>query len=155
MSKKKGAASSRNGRDSAAQRLGVKAGTGTTVRAGASLVRQRGTSFHPGENVGRGGWTWYTGSAGWMYRAGLESILGFTVEGNALRIDPCVPRAWRDFEIAFRHCKTRYEILVENHAGVCRGVGRLELDDQVLPQGSKHVVLVDDGAIHRVRVTLG
>ncbi len=55
MSKKKGAASSRNGRDSAAQRLGVKAGTGTTVRAGAILVRQRGTRFHPGENVGRGG----------------------------------------------------------------------------------------------------
>ena len=106
-------------------------------------------------HVGRGGWTWYTGSAGWMYRAGLESILGFTVEGNALRIDPCVPRAWRDFEIAFRHCTTRYEILVENHAGVCRGVVRLELDDQVLPHVSKHVVLVDDGAIHRVRVTLG
>jgi cyclic beta-1,2-glucan synthetase len=106
-------------------------------------------------HVGRGGWTWYTGSAGWMYRAGLESILGFTVEGNALRIDPCVPRAWRNFEIAFRHCTTRYEILVENHAGVCRGVVRLELDDQLLPHGSKHVVLVDDGATHRVRVTLG
>jgi large subunit ribosomal protein L27 len=55
MSKKKGAASSRNGRDSAAQRLGVKTGTGTPVRAGAILVRQRGTRFHPGENVGRGG----------------------------------------------------------------------------------------------------
>ena len=55
MSKKKGAASSRNGRDSAAQRLGVKVGAGTPVRAGAILVRQRGTRFHPGENVGRGG----------------------------------------------------------------------------------------------------
>lgn len=55
MSKKKGAASSRNGRDSAAQRLGVKVGSGAQVRAGAILVRQRGTRFHPGENVGRGG----------------------------------------------------------------------------------------------------
>jgi len=55
MSKKKGAASSRNGRDSAAQRLGVKAGAGTPVRAGTIIVRQRGTRFHPGENVGRGG----------------------------------------------------------------------------------------------------
>jgi large subunit ribosomal protein L27 len=55
MSKKKGAASSRNGRDSNAQRLGVKVGSGTSVRAGAILVRQRGTRFHPGENVGRGG----------------------------------------------------------------------------------------------------
>ncbi len=55
MSKKKGASSSRNGRDSAAQRLGVKVGSGSSVRAGAILVRQRGTRFHPGENVGRGG----------------------------------------------------------------------------------------------------
>ena len=55
MSKKKGASSSRNGRDSNAQRLGVKVGSGATVRAGAILVRQRGTRFHPGENVGRGG----------------------------------------------------------------------------------------------------
>ncbi len=55
MSKKKGAASSRNGRDSAAQRLGVKAASGTTVRAGTIIVRQRGTRFHPGDNVGRGG----------------------------------------------------------------------------------------------------
>ena len=55
MSKKKGAASSRNGRDSAAQRLGVKVGAGAPVRAGAIIVRQRGTRFHPGENVGRGG----------------------------------------------------------------------------------------------------
>ncbi len=106
-------------------------------------------------HVGRGGWTWYTGSSGWMYRAGLESILGFTVEGNTLRLDPCVPRAWRDFEIAFRHRTTRYEVFVENRAGVCRGIARLELDDQVLPHGSTHITLVDDGAIHHVRVILG
>jgi large subunit ribosomal protein L27 len=55
MSKKKGAASSRNGRDSAAQRLGVKVGAGVPVRAGAIIVRQRGTRIHPGDNVGRGG----------------------------------------------------------------------------------------------------
>jgi large subunit ribosomal protein L27 len=55
MSKKKGAASSRNGRDSAAQRLGVKVGAGTDVRAGTIIVRQRGTRFHPGDNVRRGG----------------------------------------------------------------------------------------------------
>jgi large subunit ribosomal protein L27 len=55
MSKKKGAASSRNGRDSAAQRLGVKVGSGQVVTAGTIIVRQRGTRFHPGENVGRGG----------------------------------------------------------------------------------------------------
>jgi cyclic beta-1,2-glucan synthetase len=106
-------------------------------------------------HVGRGGWTWYTGSAGWMYRAGLESILGFTVEGVTLRLDPCVPRAWRDFEIVFRHKTTRYEVSVDNHAGVCRGIVRLELDDHVLPHGSTHITLVDDGETHHVRVILG
>jgi cyclic beta-1,2-glucan synthetase len=106
-------------------------------------------------HVGRGGWTWYTGSAGWMYRAALESILGFTVEGTTLRLDPCVPRAWRDFEIIFRHKTSRYEVFVENHAGVCGGIARLELDNQTLPHGSTHIALVDDGAIHRVRVILG
>ncbi len=55
MSKKKGAASSRNGRDSASQRLGVKVSSGTSVRAGTIIVRQRGTRFHPGDNVRRGG----------------------------------------------------------------------------------------------------
>jgi cyclic beta-1,2-glucan synthetase len=90
-----------------------------------------------------------------MYRAGLESILGFTVEGSTLRLDPCVPQAWRDFEIVFRHHTTRYEVSVENHAGVCRGIARLQLDDQALPHGSTHITLVDDGAIHRIRVTLG
>ena len=106
-------------------------------------------------HVGRGGWTWYTGSSGWMYRAGLESILGFTVEGDTLRLDPCVPSAWPKYEIVLRHRTTRYEISVDNHAGVCRGVAKLELDDQVLPEGSTSLTLVDDGATHRVRVTLG
>jgi cyclic beta-1,2-glucan synthetase len=106
-------------------------------------------------HVGRGGWTWYTGSAGWMYRAGLESILGFTVEGATLRLDPCVPRAWRDFEIVFRHKTTRYEVSVDNHAGVCRGIVGLQLDDHVLPHGSTHITLVDDGETHKVRVILG
>jgi cyclic beta-1,2-glucan synthetase len=106
-------------------------------------------------HVGRGGWTWYTGSAGWMYRAGLESILGFTVEGTTLRLDPCVPRAWQNCEIVFRHRTTRYEVSIDNHAGVCRGVARLELDDQPLPHGSTQITLVDDGVTHHVRVTLG
>jgi cyclic beta-1,2-glucan synthetase len=106
-------------------------------------------------HVGRGGWTWYTGSAGWMYRAGLESVLGFTVEGTTLRLDPCVPRAWRDFEISFRHHTTRYEVFVENHSGVCRGIARLELDGQALAHGSTGITLVDDGATHHVRLILG
>ena len=85
----------------------------------------------------------------------FELILGFNVEGNTLQIDPCIPKAWRAFEIAFRHHSTRYEISVENQAGVCRGVARLELDGEVLPHGLTRVALVDDATTHHVRVTLG
>ena len=106
-------------------------------------------------HVGRGGWTWYTGSAGWMYQAALESISVFTVEGTTLRLDPCVPRAWRDFEIVFRHKTTRYEVSVENKTGVSRGIVRLELDGHVIPHSSTYITLVADGETHHVRVTLG
>jgi cyclic beta-1,2-glucan synthetase len=106
-------------------------------------------------HVGRGGWTWYTGSAAWMYRAGLEWILGFRLEGDALLLDPCVPRAWPGFEIDFRYRSARYEIAVENPHGVSRGVARLELDGEALSGERGRLPLRDDGATHRVRVVLG
>ena len=68
-------------------------------------------------HVGRGGWTWYTGSAGWMYRAGLEAILGVTREGSMLRIKPCVPDDWDGFEVATQFGSTRYEIKLARSAG--------------------------------------
>ncbi|PYO44799.1 MAG: hypothetical protein DMD84_29880, partial [Candidatus Rokuibacteriota bacterium] len=105
-------------------------------------------------HVGRGGWTWYTGSAGWMYRAGLESLLGFRVRGGRLLIDPCIPRAWPGFSITFRHRSARYDVVVENPEGVSRGVSRLELDGRLVA-GSAEVVLADDGAAHGLRVILG
>ncbi len=61
-------------------------------------------------HVGRGGWTWYTGSAGWMYRAGLEAILGVTREGNKLRVKPCIREDWRGFEVAVQFGGTVYQI---------------------------------------------
>ena len=105
-------------------------------------------------HVGRGGWTWYTGSAGWMYRAGLESILGFRVHGATLLVDPCVPHAWRGFEITFRYHSAQYVITVENPHAVSRGVTHLELDDTTLP-ATGTIPLADDGATHRIRVVLG
>jgi cyclic beta-1,2-glucan synthetase len=105
-------------------------------------------------HVGRGGWTWYTGSAGWMYRAGVEWILGFRVRGTRLLVDPCIPRAWRGFEISFRYHSSRYEIRVSNPHGVSRGVVGLTVDDTILAPDA-HLDLVDDGLTHQVRVTLG
>ena len=105
-------------------------------------------------HVGRGGWTWYTGAAGWMYRAGVEWILGFRLRGDRLRIDPCIPRAWRGFEISFRYHSSQYQIRVENPAGATRGIGTLLLDDAEQPPDSE-LELADDGQTHEVRVILG
>ncbi len=107
-------------------------------------------------HVGRGGWTWYTGSAGWMYRVTLEWLLGFRVQGENLAIDPCIPHDWPSFEIAFRHRSSRYEITVENPLGVCRGILATKLDGEMLTGNKKLLVpLVDDGATHTVHVVLG
>ena len=100
---------------------------------------------------GRGGWTWYTGSAGWMYRAGLESILGFKLQKDRLEIDPCVPRWWREFEIVYRRGRAVYRIKVENPLGVNRGVVNIEVDG--LPQ--EFVALTDDDKTHNIRVVMG
>jgi cyclic beta-1,2-glucan synthetase len=105
-------------------------------------------------HVGRGGWTWYTGSAGWMYRAGIEWILGFRLRGTRLHLDPCIPRAWRGFEITFRYHSSHYEIVVENPHKVARGVSSVEVDGASLA-GSLDIQLADDNATHHVRVVLG
>ncbi len=105
-------------------------------------------------HVGRGGWTWYTGSAGWMYRAGLEWILGFRLHGATLLIDPVVPKAWRHFEIVFRYRSALYEIAVENPHGVSRGVNRVDLDGKSLHGDPVLIPLSDDGATHTVLVTM-
>ena len=106
-------------------------------------------------HVGRGGWTWYTGSAAWMYRAGVEWILGFRVRGATLLIDPCVPRAWSGFDAVVRYHSARYHITVEKPRSVTHGVTRVELDGATLAGNRGPVPLADDGVIHRVRVTLG
>ena len=106
-------------------------------------------------HVGRGGWTWYTGSAGWMHRAVLEGLLGLNVRGATLVLDPCIPKAWPGFDIIYRHGSATYQITVENPNRISRGIGRIELDGQATngPQGS--FPLADDGGTHRVRVVLG
>ena len=105
-------------------------------------------------HVGRGGWTWYTGSAGWMYRSGLESILGLRLENDVLHLNPCIPKGWPGFEMTLRHRTTRYDIRVENPRGVSRGVVHAELNGVVLTGDQTWVPLTDDGATHRVRFVL-
>jgi cellobiose phosphorylase len=104
-------------------------------------------------HTGRGGWTWYTGSAAWAYRLGLEAILGIRRQGAALAIRPCIPSSWPGYEVAYRVGGATYRIRVENPDGVNSGVVAIRLDgsaleDDVLP-------LVDDGRVHEVSVRLG
>ncbi|MGA8407013.1 MAG: glucoamylase family protein [Candidatus Acidiferrales bacterium] len=105
-------------------------------------------------HVARGGWTWYTGSAGWLYRAGIEWILGFRLRGMALHMDPCIPRDWPGYSIEFRYHSSTYKIRVENPSGVTRGVALTELDGTLLA-GSADIHLVDDGGVHQIRIVLG
>jgi cyclic beta-1,2-glucan synthetase len=105
-------------------------------------------------HVGRGGWTWYSGSAGWLYRTGLEWILGFRLRGMILSIDPCIPRNWPGYSIDFRYHSAIYKIKVENPSNVARGVALTELDGKLLP-GSASIPLADDAAVHNIRIVLG
>jgi cyclic beta-1,2-glucan synthetase len=113
--------------------------------------------YSEANHIGRGGWTWYTGSAGWMYRAGVEWILGIRLRGATLSIDPAIPRAWPGYRITFRYHSARYTVRVENPHGATRGVTSAELDGAGLPVGDRgvaEVALVQQGD-HEIRVVLG
>ena len=103
----------------------------------------------------RGGWTWYTGTAGWMYRAGIEWLLGLNKRGEVLRIDPCLPAHWPNATIQYRHGTSLYIVEIENPDAVTRGVIQIEADGRRLPSPCPDVALVDDGGTHRIRVVLG
>jgi cyclic beta-1,2-glucan synthetase len=110
-------------------------------------------------HAGRGGWTWYTGSAGWLYRAGLEAILGFRLHGATLTIDPCLPAAWPGYELVYlrpgsRGVTTCYEIVVDRNGAGHPGETRVTLDDEPV-EGGAPIALSDDGNTHRVRVSVG
>jgi cyclic beta-1,2-glucan synthetase len=104
-------------------------------------------------HTGRGGWTWYTGSSGWMYRLGLEAILGITRVGKTLKITPCIPRHWLGFKVDYRFGTARYKISVENPNNVNRGIRQVLLDGNPLPDNL--IRLVEDGRHHEVQVVMG
>jgi cyclic beta-1,2-glucan synthetase len=107
-------------------------------------------------HTGRGGWTWYTGSAAWFHRTVVREILGLrTVAGGGgrfLEVDPCIPKSWPGFSATFRYGTSRFEISVENPRGVNRGVARVAVDGVDMPD--LRVALMDDGAVHRVTVAM-
>jgi cyclic beta-1,2-glucan synthetase len=103
--------------------------------------------------VGHGGWSWYTGSASWMYRAWVEEVLGLHVDGEAMRLDPVIPAGWPGFSLRYRHGEAVYEVRVENPDGRGRGVAWVEMDGRRLDGGL--VPLERNPVIHRVVVRMG
>ncbi len=106
-------------------------------------------------NIGRGGWTWYTGAAGWMQRAGIEYVLGVRIEGDVLMVDPCIPEHWPGFEISVQHGDCRYQIKVENPHGVCRGIASAQVDGVAMPTGPLRIMRQPGAKHHIVAVVLG
>jgi cyclic beta-1,2-glucan synthetase len=107
---------------------------------------------HP-MHVGRGGWTWYTGSAGWMYRTAIEGLLGLHREGATFRVDPCIPAMWPGYTIEWRTGRALYHITVTNPEHRCRGVRSATLDGAPVDPGA--IPCPDDGLTHEVAVVLG
>jgi cyclic beta-1,2-glucan synthetase len=102
---------------------------------------------------GRGGWTWYTGSAGWMYRVAVEGILGLRRHGSTFAVSPCIPSSWPACSVEWRVGGARYSIGVSNPEGRCRGVTSAEMDGK--PVDPDAIPLLDDGGTHVVKVVLG
>jgi cyclic beta-1,2-glucan glucanotransferase len=100
--------------------------------------------------VGRGGWTWYTGSASWMYRVGLEGILGLSKRGDRLLVEPRAPAAWAEYSIEYRHGRSLYVVTMRNDHRAAWSTTAVTLDGVVLPTGG--IPLVDDGERHAVEV---
>jgi cellobiose phosphorylase len=100
---------------------------------------------------GRGGWSWYTGSAGWMYRLILESLLGLSREGSALRVSPCLPEHWPTYSMIYRFGRAQYQITIKQVADEC-GVDQatLTLDGKKIDLA--YIPLVDDQQSHEVEL---
>jgi cyclic beta-1,2-glucan synthetase len=102
---------------------------------------------------GKGGWTWYTGSAGWMIRAGLEHILGFKKTGSFLIIDPCIPTHWGSYTLTYQYLTSTYTILIENPEGLNKGIKKIFVDGMLI--AGNQISLMDDGLTHEVSVIMG
>ncbi len=100
-------------------------------------------------HTGRGGWTWYTGSAGWMYRLILESLLGLRLAGDRLHFAPCLPAGWQEFKLHYRYRETVYHITVAQTAGP-----GMTVSVDGVSQAEPAIALTDDRSEHQVVVTL-
>ena len=107
---------------------------------------------HP-MHIGRGGWTWYTGSSGWMYQAAVEALLGLRRSGATIRVNPCIPAVWPHYTIDWTVGRTRYRFVVSNPEHHCSGISSAMLDGMPVDPGA--IPLEEDGGVHEVSIVLG
>lgn len=100
--------------------------------------------------LGRGGWTWYTGSSSWYYRAGIEYILGLKIEEGKLKIEPCIPSDWKEYSIQYKYKKTLYNIKVKNLNGKNTGVEKIFVNGKE----EKEIKLVGNGEIYEIEALM-
>ena len=103
-------------------------------------------------HTGRGGWTWYTGSAGWLYRLIVESLLGVKREGNRLHIKPCMPDDWKTYSLSYRYNDTAYRISIVRTSTADAAAIRTTLDGTEIPEPG--IPLVDDRREHVVEIRI-
>ena len=93
--------------------------------------------YGEGNLAGRGGWTWYTGSSSWYYKAGIEYILGLKVQGGILKFEPCIPNSWKEYTIKYKWNESIYNIHFKNPNGKCSGVSEVWLNGNKINNGIK------------------
>lgn len=109
--------------------------------------------YGSGNLLGRGGWTWYTGSSSWFYKAGIEYILGMKIKEGVLRIEPCIPKDWEEYKIRYEYKTSVYNITVKNQSRSGENkVKEFYLDGQLIEE--KQIKLIDNGRIYEIEVII-
>ena len=108
--------------------------------------------YGAGNLAGRGGWTWYTGSSSWFYKAGIEYILGIKIKNGILKIEPCIPKDWKEFSAKYKYGRSIYNIKVKNPNSRNKGIQKMLLNGQEIEE--KQIKLTDDGRINEIEIEM-
>ena len=108
--------------------------------------------YGAGNLAGRGGWTWYTGSSSWMYKAGIEYILGLKIEYNILKIEPCIPSSWEEYSIRYEYKNSIYNIKIKNPNHKNTEVDKFFLNGEEIPE--KQINLLDNGNVNEIEIIM-
>lgn len=108
--------------------------------------------YGAGNLVGRGGWTWYTGSSSWYYKAGVEYILGLKINNGNLKLEPCIPKDWKEYSIRYKFGESIYNIIVKNPNGKNTGIDKFIFNGNEISE--KCIKLINDGNINEIEIIM-